>query len=158
MGRKVSAGLLLYRFRQGDLEVLLVHPGGPYWKNKDEGAWTIPKGECGSDADLLAEAKREFLEETGAEVHGDFRKLAPVRQPGGKVVHAWAIEGDLDPAGLRSNLFTMEWPPRSGRQQKFPEVDRGEWFHLPSARRKLLAGQRPLLDELERLTHDEAGQ
>ena len=151
MGRKVSAGLLLYRVRQGDLEVFLVHPGGPYWKNKDEGAWTIPKGECDSAADLLAEAKREFLEETGTEVHGDFRQLAPVKQPGGKVVHAWAVEGDLDPGHLRSNLFTMEWPPRSGRQQEFPEVDRGEWVRLSSARSKLLAGQRPLLDQLEKL-------
>ena len=151
MGRKVSAGLLLYRVRQSDLEVFLVHPGGPYWKNKDEGAWTIPKGECDSAADLLAEAKREFLEETGTEVHGDFRQLAPVKQPGGKVVHAWAVEGDLDPGHLRSNLFTMEWPPRSGRQQEFPEVDRGEWVRLSSARSKLLAGQRPLLDQLEKL-------
>jgi predicted NUDIX family NTP pyrophosphohydrolase len=157
MGRKVSAGLLLYRIRQGDLEVFLVHPGGPYWKNKDEGAWTIPKGECDSDADLFAEAKREFLEETGMEVEGDFHKLAPIRQPGGKVVHAWAVEGDLDPGDLRSNLFTMEWPPRSGRQQEFPEVDRGEWFPLPAARSKLLAGQRPLLDELERGIRREAG-
>lgn len=154
MGRRVSAGLLLYRIRQGDLEVFLVHPGGPYWKNKDEGAWTIPKGECDSDADLLAEAKREFLEETGVEVYGDFRELAAVRQPGGKVVHAWAIKGDLDPAGLRSNLFTMEWPPRSGKRQEFPEVDRGEWFLLPAAQSKLLAGQRPLLDELTRIIHE----
>jgi predicted NUDIX family NTP pyrophosphohydrolase len=152
MGKKVSAGLLVYR-RRDEPEVFLVHPGGPYWKNKDEGAWSIPKGEYDVDtaADLLGEARREFFEETGMRVDGEFHKMSPVKQPGGKVVHAWAVEGDLDPASLKSNTFTVEWPPRSGQQQQFPEVDRGGWFTCSAAREKLLKGQRPLVDELERL-------
>ena len=151
MKRKLSAGVLLYRLRPEGLEVFLVHPGGPFWKRKDEGAWSIPKGECLESGDLLAEAKREFREETGIELGGLYRPLSPVKQPGGKIVHAWAVEGDLDPSQLKSNTFTLEWPPRSGRQQAFPEVDRGEWFRLTAARTKLLVGQRPLLDELERM-------
>jgi predicted NUDIX family NTP pyrophosphohydrolase len=156
MGKKVSAGVLLYRLRHGEPEVFLVHPGGPYWKNKDDGAWSIPKGECDPDTDLLAEAKREFLEETGLQIDGEVLELSPVKQPGGKIVHAWALEGDCDPADLRSNTFTMEWPPRSGKQQKFPEVDRGGWFTCPAARVKLLKGQRPLVDELERVLQERA--
>ena len=148
---KRSAGILLYRRRDGEIEVFLVHPGGPFWKNKDDGAWSIPKGECVGEVDLLANAKREFSEETGVELEGDFCPLAPVKQAGGKVVHAWAVEGNLDPADLTSNTFVMEWPPRSGNQQEFTEVDRGEWFMLSAARSKLLAGQWPLLDELQRL-------
>jgi predicted NUDIX family NTP pyrophosphohydrolase len=152
MGKKVSAGLLVYR-RRDEPEVFLVHPGGPYWTNKDEGAWSIPKGECDADtaADLLGEARREFFEETGMRVDGEFHKMSPVKQSSGKVVHAWAVEGDLDPASLKSNTFTVEWPPRSGQQQQFPEVDRGGWFTCSAAREKLLKGQRPLVDELERL-------
>jgi predicted NUDIX family NTP pyrophosphohydrolase len=153
MGKKVSAGILMYR-RRDEPEVFLVHPGGPYWKNKDKGAWSIPKGECDPDTDLLSEAKREFFEETGLRVEGEFQKLSPVRQPGGKIVHAWAVEGTLDPAVLKSNTFTIEWPPRSGRQQEFPEVDRGGWFTCSAAREKLLKGQRPLMDELERLVRE----
>ena len=151
MGRKVSAGVLMYRIRRGDLQLFLVHPGGPYWKNKDEGAWSIPKGECDPSADLLGEAKREFMEETGVQVEGEFRELSPVKQSGGKIVHAWAVEGDCDPAQLRSNTFAMEWPPRSGQRQEFPEVDRAGWFSCSAAREKLLNGQRPLVDELERM-------
>jgi predicted NUDIX family NTP pyrophosphohydrolase len=151
MTKKVSAGLLVYRMRGGEPEVFLVHPGGPYWKNKDEGAWSIPKGECDPEVDLLREARRELFEETGMEVKGDFRRMTPVRQAGGKLVHAWAVEGDFDPTELKSNTFRMEWPPRSGQWREFPEVDRGEWFTCSAARQKLLKGQRPLVDELERL-------
>ncbi|HEY7532578.1 MAG TPA: NUDIX domain-containing protein [Nitrospiraceae bacterium] len=157
MGKKISAGLLLYRVRHGKAEVFLIHPGGPYWKNKDEGSWSIPKGECDPDADLLAEAKREFVEETGMRVEGEFCKLSPVRQPGGKIVQAWVVEGDCDPAQLKSNTFVMEWPPRSGQWQEFPEVDRGGWFTCPEAREKLLKGQRPLVDELERMLENQRG-
>jgi predicted NUDIX family NTP pyrophosphohydrolase len=148
---KVSAGVLLYRFRQAALEVFLVHPGGPFWAKKDAGAWSIPKGEAAAGEELLARAQREFTEETGFAVTGDFRPLAPVRQSGGKLVHAWAVEGDCDAAAIRSNSFEMEWPPRSGRLQTFPEVDRAAWFALPPARDKINPAQRVLLDELERL-------
>jgi predicted NUDIX family NTP pyrophosphohydrolase len=147
---KASAGLLLYRGSPQGLEVLLVHPGGPFWKKKDAGAWSIPKGEYGEDEDPLAAARREFEEETGAAVEGEFLPLTPIRQKGGKQVLAWAVRADFDPSVLRSNLFSMEWPPRSGRQQEFPEVDRAEWFPLDAAREKILESQKPLLDELER--------
>lgn len=148
---KASAGILLFRERAGRLEVLLAHPGGPYWAKKDAGAWTIPKGEIAEDEEPLAAARREFEEETGARVEGEPLPLRPRRQPGGKLVHAWAMRGDLDPTAVRSITFTMEWPPRSGRQQAFPEVDRAGWFGLPDARGKILKGQAPFLDELERL-------
>src|SRR3982751_5894175 len=118
-----SAGLLLHRSHDGMVEVFLVHPGGPVWRNKDAGAWSIPKGEFAEGDDPLAAARREFEEETGARIDGRFVALAPIRQRGGKVVHAWAVEGDVAPEGLTSNVFTMEWPPRSGRMQSFPEVD-----------------------------------
>ena len=146
-----SAGLLLYRRRQQRLEVLLAHPGGPFWARKDEGAWTIPKGELDEHEDPLDGATREFKEETGHDVTGAFLPLTPRRQPGGKLVHAWAVEGDFDPAGLQSNMFSMEWPPRSGRQARFPEIDRVAWFDLPEARVKILKGQLGFLDELDRL-------
>jgi|SRR5688572_426069 len=144
---KTSAGLLLFR-RNGNLEVLLVHPGGPLWTKKDEGAWSIPKGEIDPGEDPLAAARREFEEELGYPVTGEFIELAPVRQASGKVVHAWAVEGDFDPAALISGTFTMEWPPRSGRQQQFPEVDRVEWFTIDDAKRKINKAQIALLDEL----------
>jgi predicted NUDIX family NTP pyrophosphohydrolase len=146
---KESAGILLYRRREGRLEVFLVHPGGPYWKNKDEGAWMIPKGEF-EDEDPLAAAKREFKEETGFEVEGDFKSMEPIKQSGGKVVHAFALEGNLDPESIESNTFEMEWPPRSGKQQSFPEVDRAAWFTIEEGREKILKSQRPLLEELLR--------
>lgn len=148
---KTSAGLLLYRCRGAALEVLLVHPGGPFWAKKDEGTWSIPKGEAAAGEDLLAHARREFEEETGFAIEGAFRPLAPVRQAGGKTVHAWAVEGDLDPAAIRSNRFTLEWPPRSGRIEEFPEIDRGAWFTLDEARRKINKGQVPLVDALAAL-------
>ena len=144
---KISAGILLYRMRAG-LEVFLVHPGGPFWAKKDLGAWSIPKGELGEGEDPRDAARREFTEETGFEVSGELRALPPLRQPGGKIIHAFAIEGDCDPETLRSNVFSMEWPPRSGRQQQFPEADRGAWFPIEEARRRILKGQAPLLDQL----------
>lgn len=148
---KASAGLLIHRWRDGEPEVLLVHPGGPFWANKDARAWSIPKGEFDPGEDPLTAAKREVLEETGLAVEGAFVPLAPRKQAGGKVVHAWAVEGDCDPAAIRSNTFTLEWPPRSGRMQAFPEIDRAEWFRLGVAREKLHAGQLGLLEDLERL-------
>jgi predicted NUDIX family NTP pyrophosphohydrolase len=148
---KQSAGLLLYRVRQAAPEVFLVHPGGPFWVKKDTGAWSIPKGEAEPDEDLLARARREFTEETGFAVDGEFRPLAPIRQSGGKIVHAWAVEGDCDAAAIKSNTFDLEWPPRSGRVQAFPEVDRAQWFALAAAREKINRAQLGLIDELERL-------
>jgi predicted NUDIX family NTP pyrophosphohydrolase len=144
-----SAGILLYRRRAGALEVLLVHPGGPYWKSKDAGAWSIPKGEIGAGEDPVAVARRELREETGASLDGDLIALRPIVQRGGKTVQAWALEGDFDVARLTSNTFSMEWPPRSGRYRSFPEVDRGAWFGLDEARARINEGQRPLLAELE---------
>jgi predicted NUDIX family NTP pyrophosphohydrolase len=151
---KKSAGLLVYRHsaNQSGLEVLLVHPGGPFWRNKDQGAWTIPKGEFDDDEDPLAAAKREFKEETGSpSPSGQPIQLTPIRQKGGKVVHAWAIEGDFDPATLKSNWFEMEWPPRSGKVERFPEIDRAEWFTTEVATGKILQGQQELLGELLRI-------
>jgi predicted NUDIX family NTP pyrophosphohydrolase len=147
---KKSAGILLYREASGVIEVLLVHPGGPFWAEKDEGAWSIPKGEFGDDEPPFAAAKREFAEETGVMLEGEGIALEPVRQPGGKLVYAWAIHHHFDPSGLRSNTFSVEWPPKSGRLQEFPEVDRAAWFTLEEATRKILKGQAPLLDQLER--------
>ena len=148
---KRSAGLLLYRRGPSGVEVLLVHPGGPFWARKDAGAWSIPKGECGEAEDPLEAARREVAEELGAAPDGHPVALDPVRQAGGKLVLAWALETDFDVTTLRSNTFSLEWPPRSGRQQSFPEVDRAAWFGLAEARSKLLAGQLPLLDQLERV-------
>jgi predicted NUDIX family NTP pyrophosphohydrolase len=147
---RTSAGLILFRRRPEGVEVLLVHPGGPLWAKKDDGAWSIPKGEPAEGEDELSVAKREFTEETGASPSGDFVALEPLRQPSGKLVHAWAVEGDFDPATLESNTFVMEWPPKSGRRREFPEVDRAEWFPLETAARKLLPGQVPFLTELRR--------
>lgn len=151
MAKKLSAGILLYRRRQEGLQVFLVHPGGPFWAKKDEGAWSIPKGMYQETEDTLAAAKREFHEETGSEVNGPFRALSPLKQPSGKVLSVWAAEGDLDETRLNSNTFFLEWPPRSGRMQEFPEVDRGAWFDLLAARTKLQQGQRGFLDQLEQL-------
>lgn len=148
---KKSAGLLLFRQVSGSLEVFLVHPGGPFWKKKDEGAWSIPKGEIGEGEDPLAAARREVEEETGFTVHGPALPLCPLKQAGGKVVHAWAVEAEVDPALLVSNAFSMEWPPKSGRMQEFPEADRGDWFPLEVARGKILKGQAGFLDQLPAL-------
>jgi predicted NUDIX family NTP pyrophosphohydrolase len=145
-----SAGLLLYRRRQGRIEVLLGHMGGPFWARKDERAWSIPKGEHPEAEDALAAARREFAEETGTPPpDGPTLDLGEVRQSGGKRVTAWAVEGDLDPAAVKSNTFLLEWPPRSGRRQEFPEIDRAGWFDLDTARRKIVKGQAALVDRLE---------
>jgi predicted NUDIX family NTP pyrophosphohydrolase len=148
---QVSACLLLYRVRQGTPEVLLVHPGGPFFRKKDEGAWTIPKGEGAAGEELLDAAQREFQEETGSVPAGQFLALAPIKQKSGKTVHAWAMEGDLDAATVRSNTFTMEWPPKSGKHAEFPEVDRAEWFDLETAKKKIVPAQAALIIELEQL-------
>src|SRR5262249_32501740 len=141
--KKLSAGILLYRKRDQAIEVFLVHPGGPFWAKKDDRAWSIPKGEYVEGEDPLTVAKREFYEETGSQVSGDSLPLNPLKQPSGKLISAWAIEGEVDPASLRSNTFSMEWPPKSGKLKEFPEVDRAIWCDLATAHRKLLAGQRP---------------
>ena len=146
---KKSAGLLVYRQAAGDIEVLLVHPGGPFWRNKDQGAWTIPKGEFDETEDPLAAAKREFKEETGStSPNGPYISLKAIKQKNGKIVHAWAVEGDFDPGELNSNTFLCEWPPKSGRMQEFPEVDRAGWFAPDVAKEKMLSGQPALIDEL----------
>lgn len=146
---RTSAGLLLYRWRGGTLEVLLVHPGGPFWRNKDAGAWSIPKGEVEAGEDLLAAARREFEEETGLTApEGPFLELTPIRQPSGKVVHAWAVESDCDLSRLRSQTVQIEWPPRSRRLQEVPEIDRADFFPLSVARVKINPAQAALLDEL----------
>jgi predicted NUDIX family NTP pyrophosphohydrolase len=145
----VSAGLLLYRRGPGGLEVLLVHPGGPFWAKKDEGAWSIPKGLVDEGEDPLAAARREFAEETGIRLEGPFLPLGSIRQKAGKTVHAWACEGDADPARVTSNVMTTEWPKGSGRRLTFPEVDRCDWFDPPTARVKLNPAQAELIDRLE---------
>jgi predicted NUDIX family NTP pyrophosphohydrolase len=145
---KRSAGMLMYRRAGARLEVLLVHPGGPFWAKKDLGAWSLPKGEYAAGEEPLAVAMREFEEETGARPSGDFLPLGESVQPGRKIVTAWAVEGDFDVGALKSNLFEMEWPPKSGRKTSFPEVDRAEWFSIEDARKKILRGQSAFLDRL----------
>lgn len=145
---RTSAGLLMYRMKDEALQVLLAHPGGPYFQRKDEGHWSIPKGEIEPGEDLLATAQREFGEETGLKPSGPFIPLKPVTQKGGKIVHAWAFEGDCDSTAIRSNTFTMEWPPKSGRKLEFPEIDRAEFFDLAMAKRKIKPAQQSLLEEL----------
>jgi predicted NUDIX family NTP pyrophosphohydrolase len=146
-----SAGILVYRRRAGTIEVLLVHPGGPFWARRDAGAWSIPKGEYSDDEDAEAAARREFAEETGWTIKGELKPLGEVRQKAGKAVTAFAGRGDFDPATLNSNRFEMEWPPKSGRTASFPEVDRAGWFGLAEAAEKIIEGQRTLLDRLEEL-------
>ena len=149
MPAQVSAGLLLYRAGRDDTEVLLVHPGGPFWAKKDEGAWSIPKGLPDKGEDLLSAAKREFGEETGFRApEGDYRALGAFKQPSGKTIHAWAVEGECDPSKLVSNEFELEWPPRSGKLARFPEVDRAGWFEPEQALTKILPGQKPILLQL----------
>lgn len=145
---KKSAGLLMYRFRNKKLEVFLVHPGGPYWEKKDLGSWSIPKGEYSEGEDPFTVAKREFLEETGLEAEGEFKQLATLKQPSGKRITAWAFEGDCDANSIRSNTFTIEWPPHSGKQTEFPEVDRAGWFTIDIAKQKLLKGHIGFIEEL----------
>jgi len=155
MAVRISAGILLFRPQSGRLEVLLGHPGGPFFANRDAGHWTIPKGEVDGDEDLVAVARREFEEETGNRPpDGAPIELGSIVQKGGKVVHAWAIEGDLDPAGAQSNEIEIEWPPRSGRRRRFPEIDRVEWFEAAEARRRIKETQVPFIDRLEAALRD----
>jgi predicted NUDIX family NTP pyrophosphohydrolase len=151
-----SAGILLYR-RNGDLEVLLVHPGGPYWRTRDDGAWSIPKGELDGEENMEVAARREFAEELGIEVTGPLQSLGQIRQRAGKIVWGYALEGDLGVSSVRCNEVSMEWPPRSGRTINFPEIDRAAWFDLTVARQKILAAQRPFLDRLETLCRRGSG-
>jgi len=146
---KTSAGILLYRYREGALQVLLVHPGGPFWAAKDLGAWSVPKGLIDPGEDALKAALREFREETGFIARNHFIQLTPVRMKSGKVVKVWAVEGDCEPSEIKSNAFSMEWPPGSGKQQEFPEVDLAAWFDVDQARKKINQGQVGLLDELQ---------
>jgi predicted NUDIX family NTP pyrophosphohydrolase len=151
---KLSAGILLFRRRPSGVEVMLVHPGGPFWAKKDAGAWSIPKGLADEGEDLLAAAKREFLEETGIAVDGEFLDLGAHKQPSGKTIAAWACERDFDLALLKSNTFAIEWPPRSGRMAEFPEVDRAAWYSLDEALEKINKGQRPIIAALEAAAFD----
>ena len=147
---KKSAGLLLFR-EKPELELLLAHMGGPFWAKKDLAAWSIPKGEFGDDEDPLESALREFKEEMGVSPTGDFIQLEPIKQAGGKLVYTWALRFDFDTSLMVSNTFSMEWPPRSGRFQEFPEIDRAEWFPTEIARQKILKGQAPVIDQLLRV-------
>ena len=149
---KISAGILLFRQRPAGVEVMLVHPGGPFWAKKDAGAWSIPKGLADEGEDLLAAAKREFREETGMNVEGEFLALGAHKQPGGKTIVAWALEGGFDTATLKSNMFAIEWPPRSGRMAEFPEVDRAAWYSIDEALEKVNKGQTPIIAALDSLT------
>jgi predicted NUDIX family NTP pyrophosphohydrolase len=148
---KKSAGLLPFRFSKKKMEVLLAHPGGPFWKNKDAGAWSIIKGEYNEDEEPLSAAKREFEEETGLKLTGKFIPLKPIRQKSGKEVLAWAVETAIDPSQIKSNTFEIEWPPKSGRKQSFPEIDRAEWFTIEEAREKINPAQMALFEELQKL-------
>ena len=154
MARKQSAGIVLYRYRDSRVEIILVHPGGPFWNNKDSGAWSIPKGEFEPGEDPLKAARREFHEETGFAVDGSFVLLTPVRQAGGKVVHAWAVKGDCEAESIKSNSFILEWPPRSGQRKTFSEVDRAEWFTFDKAREMLVKAQAGFIDQLEEIFED----
>ncbi len=145
---KISAGILLYRWVNNVLEVFLVHPGGPFWAKKDQGSWSIPKGEIDAGEDMLVAAKREFEEETGFRIQGHFIELSPLKQPGGKIIYIWAVAGDIDSQSIRSNTFQMEWPPKSGKMLTFPEIDRAGWFALPQAAEKILARQKNFLEQL----------
>ena len=146
--KKRSAGILLFRKAEAGVEVFLVHPGGPFWAKKDLGSWSLPKGEYEEGEDPLTAAKREFTEETGCVVDGDFVELGDLKQPSGKNISAWALEHDLDPASVKSNMFSMEWPPKSGKMQEFPEVDAGAWYSLTAALEKLHKGQTDFIARL----------
>jgi len=148
---KQSAGVLLFRMKREQLEVFLVHPGGPFWIKKDAGAWSIPKGEIETGEEALQVAKREFKEETGQEIEGSFSELQPVKQKAGKIIKAWAVEGDIDENTIVSNTFEIEWPPGSGKKKIFPEVDKAQWFSLTEASEKINPGQLPLIEELQQI-------
>ena len=146
---KKSAGILLYRIQNKNPEIFLVHPGGPFWAKKDDGAWSIPKGEFEDNEDPLDAAKREFEEETGLRISGEFVQLNPIKQKSGKIVFAWALEGNFDPATIKSNSFEIEWPPGSGKMRSFPEIDKAEWFSITVAKTKINSGQSALINEME---------
>jgi predicted NUDIX family NTP pyrophosphohydrolase len=146
-----SAGLLVYRRKLSRLQVFLVHPGGPFWAKKDLGAWSIPKGEIDESEEALSAARREFAEEVGSGIDGTFIALTPRAQPSRKLIHAWAVEGDVDETGVKSNEFEIEWPPKSGKMQRFAEVDRAAWFSIVEARQRIHRGQIPFLDELAQM-------
>jgi predicted NUDIX family NTP pyrophosphohydrolase len=148
---KISAGLLFYRISSGKPEVFLVHPGGPFWVRKDTASWSVPKGEINEDEDPLDAAKREFFEETGVSPDGEYIKLGTIKQTGGKIVEVWAVQGDIDASELKSNLFSLEWPPKSGKFAEFPEIDRGGWFDLKAAKEKILPSQVPLITNIENI-------
>lgn len=149
---KQSAGILLYQFHQQQLQVLLLHPGGPFWAKKDEGAWTLPKGEPAEGEDLLQAATREFVEETGHDLAGSFRALSPIRQKSGKMIHVWAVEGSIiDISLVKSNTFELEWPPKSGKLSLFPEIDKAGWFETEEALKKIVPGQAGFIHELTSL-------
>ena len=151
---KKSAGLLLFRVVDSHLEVLLVHPGGPLWAKKDDGSWSIPKGEIAETEDPFEAAKREFKEELGSLVTGEAILLKPLRQPSGKIIYAWGVRGDFDPATMKSNTFTMEWPPKSGQKREFPEIDKAGWFPIEVAMRKIVKGQADFIDQLKEKLKD----
>jgi predicted NUDIX family NTP pyrophosphohydrolase len=148
---KMSAGILLFRFKKSKPEILLFHPGGPYWAKKDAGVWSIPKGLLNEDEEPLDAAKRELKEETGIEIHGELMKLIPIKQKNNKMVFAWSLEQDFDPGNLKSNLFEIEWPPKSGKKMQFPEMDKGSWFTIEEAKVKILPAQLPFIIELEKM-------
>lgn len=150
---KTSAGILFYRIQKNKLEVLLVHPGGPFWSRKDDGAWSVPKGEVELNEDLLEAATREVKEELGIEPEGKPIPMNPLKQKSGKLIHCWALRQNLDPTKIVSNFFELEWPPKSGHKKQFPEVDKAAWFDVPSARKKILPGQAGFLDELIKMIH-----
>lgn len=154
---KQAAGILLYRQSARGLELLLAHPGGPLWARKDLGAWTIPKGQFGDDESALAAAQREFAEEMGSPARGDFVELGSIRQPSGKIVYGFTAESDFDVTSVKSNLFLLEWPPKSGKHGQFPEVDRAQWFSVEEARQKILKGQEPFIDRLLALLKSQSG-
>jgi predicted NUDIX family NTP pyrophosphohydrolase len=148
---KKSAGILVYRKNAEEYEVLLVHPGGPFWVKKDLNSWSLPKGEFEDEEEPLTAAKREFEEETGFSVEGEFIELTPVKQPSGKLIYSWAVKGDLDASIVKSNLFKMEWPPRSGVYREFPEIDRAEWFDFETAEQKIISGQIPIIENIKKI-------
>jgi predicted NUDIX family NTP pyrophosphohydrolase len=153
--QRISAGILFYRFSKNIMQVLLVHPGGPYWVKRDAGAWSIPKGEVGADEQLLEAAIRETEEETGLKAHGKFIALTPVKQKSGKIIYAWALQDSFDASVIKSNTFEIEWPPKSGKKKSFPEIDTAAWFGIEEAKDKIIPGQMPLITELENLVKQE---
>lgn len=152
---KTSAGILFYHFQKNKLQVLLLHPGGPYWAKKDTGAWSIPKGENGADEELLEAAIRETEEETGIKAQGKFIALTPLKQKSGKIIYAWALQGSFDILAIKSNTFEMEWPPKSGNKKLFPEIDKAAWFNVEEAKDKIIPGQIPFIRELENLMNQQ---